>query len=141
MKTRIVLWSSVLLLCMLSFLLPKEEKIDKVTRIYHKNEEAFLLAAETGDFSSLSDIRGVKEVSVWEDHVDIWCGGAGLGSSTHYYGIFYSAEDDLCAIGFAGPRDELIPIDDGYRYQQKDGDNRYYVKPLGSHYFYYEAHF
>jgi len=141
MKTRLILWGSVVLLCLCSLLLPKEEKIDRITRLYKKNEEAFILAAESGDFSSLSSIRGVKEVNVRENAVEIWCDGAGFGPSTHYYGIFYSADDDLGAIGLGGSAEEFEPSGDGYLYLQKDGDNRCYVEPLGNHYFYYEAHF
>ena len=108
---------------------------------FNKNEMVFLQAVESGDFSAVERIAWVQEVQMSETHVDIRCGGAGFGSSTHYYGIFYAADDNLCAVGVAGPKDELVAHGDGYLYQEDGGDNRYYVEPLGNHYFYYEAHF
>ena len=100
-----------------------------------------MLAAKNGDYSAIEGIKGIQKVLVWDTYIDIQCGGAGLGSSTHYYGIFYSADDNLCAIDVAGPRDKLVEQGDGYLYQEENGDNRYYVEPLGNHYYYYEAHF
>ena len=114
---------------------------ESIENLYTKNEKLFIDAASDGSFADLEKINGVWEVSVKDDHVDIKCGGNGLGSSTNYYGIFYSENDDLCAVDVAGPRDELVADGDGYRYVQSDGDNEYYVEPLGNHYFYYEAHF
>lgn len=116
---------------------------ESIMNLYTKNEELFTDAASNGSFSDLEKIKGVQEVYIYEEceYVDIQCGGSGLGPSTHYYGIFYSATDDICAIDVAGPRDELVEDGNGYRYKQSDGDNEYYVEPLGNHYFYYEAHF
>ena len=116
------------------------EKSDIIS-LYQKNEKIFLLAAENGDYSAIERIKGVQKVLVWDTYIDIRCGGAGLGSSTHYYGIFYSADDNLCAIDVAGPRYKLVEQGDGYLYQEENGDNRYYVEPLGNHYYYYETHF
>ena len=116
------------------------EKSDIIS-LYQKNEQVFLLAAENGDYSAIEGIKGIQKVLVWDTYIDIQCGGAGLGSSTHYYGIFYSADDNLYAIGVAGSRDKLVEQGEGYLYQEENGDNRYYVEPLGNHYYYYEAHF
>ena len=116
------------------------EKSDIIS-LYQKNEQVFLLAAENGDYSAIEGIKGIQKVLVWDTYIDIQCGGAGFGSSTHYYGIFYSADDNLCAIDVAGPRDKLVEQGDGYLYQEENGDNRYYVELLGNHYYYYEAHF
>ena len=119
-------------------LLPDRESIIK---LYQKHEEAFAEAAVENDFTSLEKISGVAKVSVSDSCVDIFCGGSGFGSSTSYYGIFYSESDDLTAIDVAGENISLEADGDGYRYSQPDGDNEYYVEPLGNHYFYYEAHF
>lgn len=116
------------------------EKSDIIS-LYQKNEKIFLLAAKNGDYSAIEGIKGIQKVLVWDTYIDIQCGGAGLGAGTHYYGIFYSADDNLCAIDVAGPRDKLVEQGDGYLYQEENGDNRYYVEPLGNHYYYYEAHF
>ena len=116
------------------------EKSDIIS-LYQKNEKIFLLAAENGDYSAIERIKGVQKVLVLDTYIDIQCGGAGFGPSTHYYGIFYSADDNLCTIDVAGSRDKLVEHGEGYLYQEESGDNRYYVEPLGNHFYYYEAHF
>ena len=116
------------------------EKSD-IILLYQKNEDIFLQAAANESYSAIESIKGVQKVYVSESYVDIQCGGSGIGYVTHYYGIFYSADDNLCAIDVAGPRDKLVEQGDGYLYQEENGDNRYYVEPLGNHYYYYEAHF
>ena len=131
----------LLAICFLSACSDGLTSKEDVVKLYTKNEERFEKAAATGNFPDLEKIKGVAKVLVWDDYVDIQCGGAGFGPSTHYYGIFYSEADNLCAIDVAGPAAELTADGDGYRYKQSDGDNEYYVEPLGNHYFYYEAHF
>lgn len=110
---------------------------DAVVRMYVKNEEAFLNAAATGDFSALGEIRGVEKVHVDKECVDFQCGGSGFGSNTQYYGIFYSKADNKCAV-VGGSFLKLEPENNGYRWKESDGDNEYYVEPLGNHFFYYE---
>ena len=115
---------------------------EDIVAMYRRNEAAFIEAAETGDFQSLERVYGVMNVDYESNCIDIECGGAGLGSSTHYYGIFYSEKDDLYAVHIAcGSREWLKQDGEGYRYKQNGGDNEYYVEPLGNHYFYYEAHY
>ena len=104
-----------------------------IVSLYQKNEETFLQAVSDGDYSVVEKINGVQEVLVKEEYVEISCGGAGFGASTHYYGIFYSAGD----VDVAG----MVEQGDGYLYQQEDGDNRIYIEPLGNDFYYYEAHF
>lgn len=116
------------------------EKQD-IIALYQRNEDSFLQAANTGDYSAIERISGVQKVFISEDYVDIQCGGSGMGSSTHYYGIFYSVDDNLCAIDVAGLKDKLVKQGGGYFYQEENGDNRYYVESLGDHFYYYEAHF
>ena len=112
-----------------------------IISLFRKNENCFVEASTSGEYNEVKKIKGIQEVIVCDDYVDIQCGGSGLGSSTHYYGIFFSLTDDLCAVDVAGPADELTEDGNGYRYKQQNGDNEYYVEPLGNHYFYYEAHF
>lgn len=130
-------------ICLLSACSSNLTSKESIVNLYAKNEALFIDAASDGSFSDLEKITGVQSVYVFDEYeyVDIQCGGSGFGSSTHYYGIFYSETDNLCAIDVAGPRDELVEDGSGYRYKQSDGDNEYYVEPLGNHYFYYEAHF
>ena len=115
---------------------------DSVVAFYRKNEAAFLSAAQTKDFDSLSSLFGVSEVYVRDEYIDVSCGGFGIGPDTNYYGIFYSEGDDLCAIDVApGDSSALTERDGGFFWEESGGDNSYYVEPLGNHYFYYEAHF
>lgn len=113
----------------------------KIIALFQQNEALFLQAAQTGEYTTLEGIDGIERVYTSENYVDISCGGDGFGPSTHYYGIFYSEEDDLCAIDLAGPKDELVEHEGGYLYQQENGANRYYVELLENHFYYYEAHF
>ena len=92
-----------------------------IVSLYQKNEDTFLQAARNGDYSSVEGISGVRKVLVREEYVDVQCGGTGFGSNTHYYGIFYSADD---------VKDKLVEQSDGYLYQEENGDNRYYIEPL-----------
>lgn len=133
----------LIVICLLSACSSNLTSKESIVNLYTKNEALFIDAASAGNFSDLEKIRGVQEVYVFDEYeyVDIQFGGSGFGSSTHYYGIFFSETDNLCAIDVAGPLDELVEDGNGYRYKQSDGDNEYYVEPLGNHYFYYEAHF
>lgn len=130
-----------LMICFLSACSNNLTSKESIVNLYTKNEALFVSAASNGSFSDLEKINGVQKVLAWDDCVDIKCGGSGFGSGTHYYGIFFSEDDNLCAVNVAGPLDELVEDGNGYRYKQADGDNEYYVEPLGNHYFYYEAHF
>ena len=132
---------ALIVICLLSACSSNLTSKESVVNLYTKNEALFIDAASKKSFSDLEKINGVQEVLVRDNYVDIECGGSGFGSSTHYYGIFFSEDDDLCAVNVAGPLNELVKDGNGYRYEQSDGDNEYYVEPLGNHYYYYEAHF
>ena len=112
-----------------------------VITLFQENEAIFLQAANTGDYSQIEAIMGVQNVNVYENHIDIRCNSEGFASETKYCGIFYSVENDLCAVNVAGPKDKVVEMGEGYLYQEESGDNSYYVEPLGNHFFYYEADF
>ena len=133
----IALMAACLLFACSSNLTSKES----IENLYTKNENRFADAESDGNFADLEKISGVQKVLVQDEYVDIQCGGSGFGPNTNYYGIFFSETDNLCAIDVSGPSDELVEDGSGYRYKQSDGDNEYYVEPLGNHYYYYEAHF
>lgn len=113
----------------------------QIVSAYQENKVAFANAIQRSDYSEVELIDVIEAIYVANDYVDFQGKGWGLGSSTHYYGIFYSPDGDLCAVDVAGPREELIESGAGYQYQEINGDNRYYVEPLGNNFFYYEAHF
>lgn len=139
-------WTSFVysLVCILVTLMACSQDLPEkndIISLYQKNEEIFIQATADRDYSKLEHINGVQKVYISEEYIDIQCGGAGLGSGTHYYGIFYSADDNLCAVDVACPKNKLVEQDSGYSYREENGDNRYYVEPLGNHFYYYEAHF
>ena len=136
--------ASLLIICIsIAFTACSQSTTDKaeIISIFQQNEDTFIQATKDGDFSEVESISGVQEVYKNEEYIDIQFGGYGFGSSTGYYGIFYSANNNMCAVDVAGPENELSEHGNGYKYQENDGDNKYYVEPLGNHFFYYEASF
>lgn len=112
-----------------------------IIRLYQRNEEIFLQAAVSGDYSAVERLISVHSVDVMDAYVEIRCGGSGLGPGTNYYGIFYYEGEDLCAVDVDLSGGGFVGSGDGYLYEEENGDNRFYVESLGDHYFYYEAHF
>jgi lipoprotein len=110
--------------------------------LFNQHKDAIISAVDGGNFDEIEKICGIQSIYVADNYIDFSCGGAGFGPNTQYYGFFYSEEDDLTAWnGGACPADELYEFENGYKYQQTDGDNEYYVKKIDEHFFYYEAHF
>ena len=115
---------------------------ERVFGIVQENCDVLLADVAKADFTASAAIDGIEDVyPEWTfgelDFVEYSCGGAGLGSSTAYYGFYYSREDDLDRIWCAGT--PLVPSGDGFLYEQPDGDNRYYTERIVDHFFYYEA--
>lgn len=134
----ILLASSLLAFFMCSQSMPSQKKI---VALFRANEEIFLGAVESGDYSAVEALPGVQEVYVGERYVKILCDGAGMGSSTHYYGIFYHPDVALFSSENTGVVTWFVQDGNGYLYQEEGGDNRFYVEPLGSGFYYYEAHY
>ena len=117
---------------------------EDIIGLFDKNETIITESVQNNDLEPVKKIHGIQNVYVSEqpNYIDFECGGSGLGSSTHYYGFFYSPDDDLTAWnGGACPKGELLEDGKGFKWEQKDGDNKYYVEKIGDHFFYYEAHF
>ncbi len=113
-----------------------------IIKVFSKNKEIFTEAVQSNNFEQAKKISGIQDVYVGDDYIDFVCGGSGMGSSTYYYGFFYSAHDNLTAWnGGACTKDELVENGNGFRWEEKDGDNTYYVEKIGEHFFYYEACF
>ena len=108
----------------------------------NKNKENIIEAVQNNDFEQIKKISGIQNVYVGDDYIDFSCGGSGMGSSTHYYGFFYSIDDNLTAWNSgAYSEEELVKNGNGFLWKEKYGDNTYYVERIGEHFFYYEAHF
>lgn len=113
----------------------------EIISLFQEEEEVFLKAADSGDYSAVEKLKGVQSIYISDKYVEISCGAAGFGSNTHYYGLFYSDDDNMYAMEIVGPEDEMRENGEGYLYQEEGGDNRYYVESLGNGFYYYEAHF
>ncbi len=119
-------------------------KKESIISLWLENKEAFLRASEAGDYQSLSKIAGIERIETEERCINIHCGSIGFGSGGSYFGIFYSAADDLLAVNVSlGSPEELQRQGSGFLYVSPipESNKRYYVEPLGNHYFYYEAHY
>lgn len=114
----------------------------KITTLFQENQELILSSVASGDFSQVEQLDGIDHVYVSEDYIEFSCGGAGFGPNTSYFGFFYSPTDDMTALdGGICPPEELVPSGNGYRWQEKTGDNEYYVEKLAEHFFYFQLKF
>lgn len=90
-------------------------------------------------FKSVMELKGLNEITVEGDIVNFSCGGAGLGSSTSYYGFYYTKNENLTAIWCCGGA--VVPDGKGWSWKESDGDNSYYTEKICDNFYYYEAHF
>ena len=83
----------------------------------------------------------VEQVDLWgappESFVEFTCDGWGFGSSTSYYGFYYSPAGPE---PFQGAEVELTPQNGGYAWQG-EGDNWGVTRALGQGFYYFEVHF
>lgn len=117
---------------------------DKIIALFRNNENVFVSAVETGDYSEVKKIKGVNDVSVRGDNeeTEFYCGGMGLVPSSAYFGILYirGAEGKDYPLVF-GDGAEWSADGDGYRFKQADGDNDFYYQALGGGFYYYEERY
>lgn len=93
---------------------------------------------ETGEAPKELPLPGlVRQADLRGDYVEFTWGGWGLGSSTGYWGVYYSPSGPQ---PFQGAGVELIPQEDGWAWQG-EGDNQGFTRPLGGDFYYFEAHF
>lgn len=93
---------------------------------------------ETGRVGKDLPLPGlVRQADLRGDFVEFTCGGWGLGSSTSYYGVYYSPSGPQ---PFQGAGVELTPQEDGWAWQG-EGDNHGFTRPMGESFYYFEAHF
>ncbi len=97
---------------------------------------------ETGQVPETLPLPGlVEQVDLWgappESFVEFTCDSWGIGSSTSYYGFYYSPAGPE---PFQGAEVELTPQNGGYAWQG-EGDNWGVTRQLTGDFYYYEAHF
>lgn len=115
---------------------------EHVFKFVRENEAELMEAIQRGDFSAFENQGIVKDIRAEKTVVDFSCGGGGIGSGTSYVGFYYTAEHDMAAVWCAPLSADLLkPAANGYQWQQKNGDNRYYTEHICGNFYYYEASF
>lgn len=144
MRKRILFILGAILILLLAACSRNLTDKSRIISLFRKNESTFLSAVETGDFSAVSRLRGIREITTRGDEgeIEFFCGGRGLVPASSYYGILYipDAEDRELSQVF-GDSPGWSAEGEGCRYRQTDGDNEFYYEPLGHGFFYYEEHF
>ena len=98
---------------------------------------------ETGDFSAVRGLRGIREIQTRGDgeEIEFFCGGRGLVPASSYYGILYVSGGEEVFLRAAEASPEWSAEGAGWRYRQAEGDNDFYYEPLGQGFYYYEEHY
>ena len=105
-----------------------------------ENEAELLAAVEHEDFSAFENQGFIHGVSLRDGVAEFSCGGGGVGSGTSYVGFFYTETDDMAAVWCAPSSAALLtPSGDGFEWQERNGDNRYYVEHICGRFYYYES--
>ena len=106
-----------------------------------KSNNSGISSTQKAEVPSLdySILKGLEKITVEDDIIDFSCGGAGIGSSTSYYGFYYSEKDNLTATWCCGGN--VVQEGKGWSWEEPDGDNSYYTEKIRDHFYYYEAHF
>lgn len=139
---------NILFLCLLCLLLSGCSRFDgqrnkeSIFSYVETNQELLLSCICEEDYTPLRGRFSPEEINVEENHVDFDWRATGFGSETAYCGFFWSESGDLYAAWCAPPAEEpLTPRDDGFFWQEAEGDNTYYVEKICDNFFYYEGTF
>ena len=129
----------LIVLCLLTSLLsacmdrPSKEDIGRLVR---ENENTLRMSIENNDYEAALEIPGIREMEHRKGIPFFYCGGAGFGPSTAYFGFYYAENDQ--PLNFM-PAYELTPLDEGWQARQEHpGDNRYYTEQILPQFFYLE---
>lgn len=117
----------------------KQEIVDLVNEDY----TVILDDIKNNNFDNTEKLERIESISQKENYIDLYCGGAGIGSATSYYGFYYSENDsidDMQNINYPAG-EELKPDGSGYSWNEMDGDNRFYVEKIMDNFYYYESHY
>lgn len=115
---------------------------DDVFEFVCENEEELIKAIEDGNFSDFENKGFIKDIDEDETAVDFSCGGGGVGPGTYYVGFYYTQDNDMTAVWCAPTSDDsLLPYENGFRWQEPNGDNWYYTEHICGNFYYYEAGF
>ena len=146
---RAVIFVLVIMLC-LSFAGCNDElSKEDVFSLVNDNKDTILQDVSEGDFSDCKKIAEIKEITKYDNFVEFYCGGKGMGGETSYCGFYYFANDDLQAvldelaqlIGGADTDVEFTVDCNGYIWRAAEGDNSLYVEKIDNNlYYYYQSY-
>ena len=139
----VVLIVFALFVCYLVNLFDDSLSKREIFTLVNKNHELINECIESGDFSNIEELKGVKSVTGENDVLDVYCGGSGFGSATNYYGFYYSPSNKPLVVwcGHVSDSNRLSPEGKGYSIINSNDDNRYYTEKIRDNFFYYESHF
>lgn len=116
----------------------------EIFKLVNDNYSVILEDIQEKDFSDTEKLQGVQEIYTDTEIIDVYCGGAGFGSSTSYYGFYYSPDgmpkNSWGGTSFGSP-EQLKPDGDGFSIKYSNDDNCYYTEKIRDNFYYYEAHF
>ncbi len=109
---------------------------DKIIEFVNEHQDELRECAEKNDFSEFEGRGIVKSVYDSETHTKFYCGGRGLAAGPSYYcGFFYSPHDSATAMW---PHLTVSPEENGFVYEEANGNNRFYSEEIFDCFFYYE---
>ena len=112
---------------------PSKEEIGRLVR---ENEKTLRMSIQNNDYEAALEIPGIQEMKLRKGIPFFYCGGAGFGPSTAYFGFYYSENDQR--LNFM-PAYELMPFGEGWEAKQEHpGDNRCYTERILPQFFYLE---
>lgn len=97
---------------------------------------------ENDIFLSVLKLNGLISIFIDDEkkYIDFDCGGSGFGPSTSYSGFYYSIDGKPSGLSFY-ENDDLESDGNGWCYEQKKGDNKYYTEKIQDNWYYYTASF
>lgn len=113
---------------------------DDIFNLVKENENLISDDIKNNNFDATKELDGIGEINLYDDIIEFSCGGAGFGPATAYCGFYYTEDDNMTAI-WCAPESEadLEPYENGFLYEQENGDNRYYTEKICDNFYYYEA--
>ena len=123
---------------LLSDNLSKEQIFSLVAR----HEEELRACIASGQYDAATAIDGIQDVYKYGRYgcVVFYCGGAGFGSATSYYGFYYSPADRPLSVE-AAPEEAALGAVNGFEWHEENGDNSYRTERITENFFYYESHY
>lgn len=133
----------ILLLAVSAILSGCSDKIskDEIISLVLTNKELLLNDISNEDFGNCKKLSEIKEVNVYDDHIEFYCGGSGAGGETTYSGFYYFGSLNQQEIFDALGQHDFVREGKGYIFRQTDGDNVIYIEPITEAFYYYYLKF